>query len=239
MQNEKWKGKTLLLVICAKKLRLRLFASHIKFIFLDAIVRFLPESEAFSLLSVKIDGKFGATFWVIPRWWSTTSHAKFTCASLISSLFILLLRSLKAAISMANRFVEILLLLFFNIFPFFRSQISRSSPLKWQKIMHPSGLHFNGTFQFSLRRCRRRRFASNHHPKPIAWAAEKGTRLVERHKSGKSYCFRLISEVSISLCRWWLLVCLFWRGFARTNQGDGVAGGMSVCRCERMYSKFY
>ena len=166
----------------------------------------------FSLLSVEIDGKFSATFRVIPRWWSTTSHAKFTCAPLISSLFILLLRSLKAAVSMANRFVEILLLLFFNIFPFFCSQISRSSPLKWQKIMHPSGLHFNGTFQFSLRR-RRRRFASNHHPKPIAWAAEKGTRLVERHKSGKSYCFRLISEVSISLCSWWLLVCLFWRGF--------------------------
>lgn len=137
-------------------------------------------------------------------------HAKLTCAPLISSLFIFDL--LHKVVSMANRFVEISLLLFFSIFPFFahKSLVRPHWNDKRLCIHQASGLHFNGIFQFSLRR---RRCASNHHPKPIAGAAEKGTRLVERHKSGKSYCFRLISEVSISLCRWWLLVCCFLREF--------------------------
>lgn len=85
------------------------------------------------------------------------------CGSLISSLFIM------SSIACANVSMASCKSLHGNLalvvhkrfqFDFF----CKNLPLKWQKIMHPSGLRFNGTFQFSSRR----RF-SNHH-RPIWWA---------------------------------------------------------------------
>lgn len=67
------------------------------------------------------------------------------------------------------------------------------SPFKRQKIMHPSGLRFNGTFQFSSRRRRRRSPLITGRRRRYHGRAGKGSRLVERHESGKSYCFTLIS----------------------------------------------
>lgn len=115
MRNEKEKLFSRYLVP-KKKLRLRLFASHIKFIFLCAS---FPDYKALFIVICGNWWEILGDFWVIPRRWSTTSLAEFTCALLISSLFILLLWSVKAAISMANHFVEISLLLLFNIFQFF------------------------------------------------------------------------------------------------------------------------
>jgi hypothetical protein len=84
MQNEKWKGKTLSRYLHRKKLRLRLFASHIKFIFLGAILRFL--AALFRRYQWKLMGNSkrlaGNPTKIDHR------HAEATCALLISSLFV-------------------------------------------------------------------------------------------------------------------------------------------------------
>lgn len=78
---------------------------------------------------------------------------------LISSLFTVSLRSLSSCESLHGNLST--LAVRSQAFSFF----AQKSPLKRQKIMHPSGLYFNGTFQFSSRR----RFASNHrHKRPIS-----------------------------------------------------------------------
>lgn len=110
--------------------------------------RFFPDYKALFIA-------YRVACWFLPRMrkWSWLSRlmswARMTCpitlfgmcaVLLISPLFIVPFRSS----TRANHFMEISLLLFISISIFFCTQIS---PFKRQKIIHPSGLRFNGTFQ--------------------------------------------------------------------------------------------
>ena len=112
----------------------------------------------------------------------------------------------------ANLALVVLKSIFNNFFHF----SNKISPLKRQKIMHPSGLHFNGCFSIFLFSRRRRHFTlivicTN---LPIWWARYRkaGSSRISNHSTSwtaqkwQKLLFQALISGAQSLCSLWLLV---------------------------------